>query len=78
MNECLNEARALAKSKGETLQWLECLQSGNSKSKLLAPFVARWAQRAARKAGEFMVEREDENNISTYEEVDVLAQSART
>jgi hypothetical protein len=37
--ECLNEARALAKRKGETLPWLECLASGIRESKRLAPFV---------------------------------------
>jgi hypothetical protein len=67
VKECLQEARALARSKGETLPWLECLPSGIRASKRLAPFVKQWAQRAARKAagGEFMVEREDKNNIST-------------
>ncbi len=30
VKECLREARALAKSKGETLPWLECLPSGYS------------------------------------------------
>jgi hypothetical protein len=40
-------------------------------SKRLVPFVKRWAQRAARKAtGEFMVECEDENDISTDEDED--------
>jgi hypothetical protein len=59
-------ARALAKSKGETLPWLECLPSGICASKRLAPFVKRWAQLTRRKAaGEFIVEREDKNNIST-------------
>ncbi len=71
VQECLSEAHALAKSKGETLPWLECLPSGIHESKRLAPFVKRSAQRAARKAaGEFMVEREDENNISTDDEED--------
>jgi hypothetical protein len=37
----------------------------------LAEHLKRWAQHAARKAsGEFMVEREDENYISTDEEED--------
>jgi hypothetical protein len=59
VKECLQEVRAVAKRKRETLPWLECLPSG------LAQFVKRWAQCAARKAaGEFMVEREDENDIS--------------
>ncbi len=59
-------ARALAKRKGETLQWLEFLPSGIRESKLLAQFVERFA----RKAGEFMVEREDENDISTDDKED--------
>jgi hypothetical protein len=70
---CLQEARALAKSKGETLPWLECLQSGIRASMRLEPFVKHCAQRAAPKAaGEFMVEREDENDISTDEEEDAV------
>jgi hypothetical protein len=66
--------RALAKSKGGTLPWLECLPSGIRARKRLAPFVKRWTQRAARKAagGEFMVEREDENDISTDDDEDAL------
>jgi hypothetical protein len=71
VKECLKEERALAKRKGETLPWLECLPSGIRESKLLEPLVERcqWAQHAARKAaGEYMVEREDENDISTDEE----------
>ncbi len=72
VKECLQEARALARGKGETLPWLECLPSGTRASKRLAPIVKRWTQRAARKAagGEFMLEREDENDISTDEEED--------
>jgi hypothetical protein len=69
VKECLQEARALTKSRGETLSWLECLPSEIRASKRLAPFVEQWTQRAARKAaGEFMVEREDENDISTDDE----------
>ncbi len=30
VKEYLNEARALTKRKGETLQWLKCLQRGSS------------------------------------------------
>ncbi len=70
VKECLKEAIALVQRKGETLPWLECLPSGIHESKRLAPFVERWAQRAAHKAGELMVEREDENYISTYDEED--------
>ena len=66
VKECLQEARALTKSRGETLPWLECLPSGIRASMRLAPFVKRWTQRAACKArGEFMVKRKDENDIST-------------
>ncbi len=56
VKECLQEVRALASSKGKMLPSLECLLSGIRASKRLAPFVKRWAQRAARKAagGEFM------------------------
>ncbi len=52
--------------------WLEGLPSGIRPSKRLAPLVKRWAQHAARKAagGEFMFEREDENDISTDDEED--------
>jgi hypothetical protein len=60
---CLNEERALAKRKGETLPWLECLPSGIHENKRLKPFVDRWAPRAARKTGKFMVVRVDENDI---------------
>jgi hypothetical protein len=75
VKECLQEARALASSKGETLPLLECLLSGNRASKRLVPFVKQWTQRAARKAaGEFMVECEDEteNDISTDDEEDAV------
>jgi hypothetical protein len=72
VKECLQEARALARSKGETLPWLECLPSGIRTSKRLVLFMKRWEQRAARKAagGEFMVERKNENDISTDDEED--------
>jgi hypothetical protein len=33
----------------------------------MAPLLERWAQRGG-EAGEFMVEREDENDISTHDE----------
>jgi hypothetical protein len=70
VKECLNEARALAKRKSETLSWLDCLPSGIRESKRLAPFLERWAQRAAHKVGKFMVERKDENDVSTDNEED--------
>ncbi len=78
VKECLQEARALARSKGETLPWLECLPSGIRASKRLAPFVKRWAQRAARKAvgGECMVEREDKNDMSTDDDEDAVDEDA--
>jgi hypothetical protein len=64
-------ASTLAKSKGETMPWLECLSSGIRESKRLAPFVKLWTQRAARKAaGEG--EHEDENDISRDEEEDAV------
>ncbi len=40
VKEGLNEARALAKGKVETLQWLEYLPSGIRESKRLALFTA--------------------------------------
>jgi hypothetical protein len=46
VKECLNEVRALAKSKGETLPWLEYLPIGIRESKRMAPFLKRWAQRS--------------------------------
>ncbi len=71
MKECLQEARSVAKRKGETLPLLECLPRWIRASKRLAPFVKWWAQRAARKAaGEFMVDSEDENDISTDDDED--------
>ncbi len=73
VKECLQEACALAKSKGKTLPWLGCLPSRNRASKRVALFVKRWTQRAARKAGrEFMVEREDENDILTDDDEDAV------
>ncbi len=44
----------------------------------LAPFVERWAQRAARKTGEFMVEREDENNILTEDDEDTREKESKS
>jgi hypothetical protein len=74
VKECLNEGRALAKCKDKTLPWLvpwlECLPSGIRESKRPAQFLERGAQRAARKVGKLLVEREDENDISTDDEED--------
>jgi hypothetical protein len=39
VKECLQEARALVRSKGKTLQWLECLPRGIRASKQLVLFV---------------------------------------
>ncbi len=64
VKECLNEAHALAESKGETLPWRECLPSGIRECKRMPPNLKRRAQRGD-KAGEFMVERENEDDIST-------------
>jgi hypothetical protein len=69
VEECLSEARALARSRGEKLPWLECLPKGICESERLASFLRRWAERGA-KTGEFMVEREaeHEDEISTDDE----------
>ncbi len=58
----------------ETLPWLDCQSSWIRASKRLALFVKRWARRAASKAtgGEFMVEREDENDILTDDDEDAV------
>ncbi len=50
LKECMNEARALTKRKGETLQWLECLSSWILKSNCLVLFVERQAGRSAPRA----------------------------
>jgi hypothetical protein len=68
VKECLVEAHALAKSKGETLPWVECLASGIRERKRLAPLLA-----ARKAAGEFMVEREDENHVLTDDKKDNAA-----
>ncbi len=73
VKECLSEARALAKSRGKKLSWLECLPKGIRvvlrKSERLAAHLRRWGKRGA-KTGEFMVEREaeHESEISTDDE----------
>ncbi len=54
----------LTKSKGNTLSCLKCLPIGILESKRMVLFLGRWAQRGG-KAGEFMVEQEDKNDIST-------------
>jgi hypothetical protein len=54
VKECLNEARALAKRKGETLPWLECLPrqpNGIHESKRLALFVSGWRRAPHEKQG---------------------------
>jgi hypothetical protein len=53
--------RALAKSKGETLLWRECLPIRESKR--LEVNLKRWEQRRDRE-----VEREDEDDIPTDDE----------
>jgi hypothetical protein len=45
VEECLSEARALAKSKGEKLPWLECLSKGICDSGRLAAHLRRWKER---------------------------------
>jgi uncharacterized protein (DUF4415 family) len=66
VEECLSKVRAVAKSTGEKLPWLECLPKGIRESERLAAHLRRWGERVA-KTGEFMVEREaeHENEIST-------------
>ncbi len=49
--------RALAKSKGETLPWLECLPKGIGESVRLVAHLKRWKE-CCNNAGEFMAERE--------------------
>jgi hypothetical protein len=69
VEECLSEARALAKSKGEKLPWFDCLPKGICDSARLAAHLRRWKERGT-KAGEFMVQREaeHEDEISTDDE----------
>jgi arginine decarboxylase-like protein len=71
VEECLKDARAVAKSAGEKLPWLECLPKGirESERQLSASHLKRWEECGA-KAGEFMVvrEAEHENEISTDDE----------
>jgi hypothetical protein len=69
VEECLRDVRAVSKSTGEKLPWLECLPKEIRKSERPAEHLKRWEERCA-KAGEFMVEREaeHENEISTDEE----------
>ncbi len=69
VEECLKDARAVAKRAGENLPWLECLPKGIRESEYLAAHLKRWGECGA-KAGEFMVEREaeHENEISTDDE----------
>ena len=69
VEECLNEVRAVAKSRDEKVPWLKCLPRGIRKSGRLTVRLRRWGERGA-KAGEFMVEREaeHENEISTDDE----------
>jgi hypothetical protein len=69
VEECLRDVWAVAKSTGETLPWLECLPKGIRESERLAAHLKRWEEHGT-KAGEFMVEREaeNENEISTDDE----------
>ncbi len=69
VEKCLKDARAVAKSSGEKLPWLECLPKGNRELERLAAHLKRWEECGA-KAGEFMVvrEAEHENEISTDDE----------
>jgi hypothetical protein len=69
VEECLKDARAVAKSAGEKLQWLECLPRGIRESERLAAHLKRWEECGA-KAGEFVVvrEAEHEKEISTDDE----------
>ena len=69
VEECLKDARAVAKSAGEKLPWLECLPKSIRESERLAAHLKRWVECGA-KAGEFMVvrEAEHENEISTENE----------
>jgi hypothetical protein len=71
VEECLQDARAVAKSAGEKLPWLECLPKGIRELERLAAHLKRWGECWA-KAGEFMVvrEAEHENEISTDNEDD--------
>ncbi len=75
MEECLKDERAVAKSAGEKLPWLECLPEGIRELERLAAHLKRWeehqiAEECGAKAGEFMVvrEAEQENEISTDDE----------
>ncbi len=72
VEECLKDARAVAKSAGEKLPWLECLLKGIRELERLAAHLRLWVECGA-KAGEFMVEREaeHENEISTDDEDEV-------
>jgi hypothetical protein len=65
--ECLKETHALAKRKGETLPWSKCLPKGIRESKRLAAYLKRWEKRGNKEGG-FMVECEDEDDVSTDDE----------
>ncbi len=69
VEECLKDARAIAKSAGKKLPWLECLPKGIRESERLAAHLKRWEE-SGTKAGEFMVVREAEHKdeISTEDE----------
>ncbi len=69
VEECLKDARAVAKSAGEKLPLLECLPKGIRESERLATHLKRWEECGA-KTGEFMVVREAEHGdeISTKDE----------
>jgi hypothetical protein len=65
VEECLKDARAVAKSADEKLPWLECLPKGIRESERLAGHLKRWEECCAKVEGEFMVvlEAEHENKI---------------
>ncbi len=67
--ECLKDARAVAKSAGEKLPWLKCLPKGIRELERLEAHLKRWEECGA-EAGEFMVvrEAEHEDEISTDDE----------
>ncbi len=60
VEECLSEERALAKSMGENLPWLQCLPKGICESERFAAHLRWWGERGA-KTGELMVEHEAED-----------------